>query len=224
MPARFAAAVFDLDGTLVDTLPDLWAALNDLLAELGRPAVAADSVRLMVGEGAASLVAQGLAATGDPLDDAARAVLVRRYIEIYAARPAAESLPYPNALPVLQRLAADGLALGVCTNKPQGLSEAVLAALGLAPLFGAVIGGDALPFRKPDPRHLTAVLDRLGVAAADTVYVGDSPTDVATARAAGIPVVAVDWGYTRVAPAALGADVLIADFAHLPAALARLRG
>jgi phosphoglycolate phosphatase len=222
MPARFAAAVFDLDGTLVDTLPDLWAALNDLLAEIGRPPVAPDDVRLMVGEGAASLVARGLAATGDALDEPARAALVRRYVEIYAARPAAGSLPYPNALATLQRLATDGLALGVCTNKPQGLSDAVLQALGLAPLFGAVVGGDALPFRKPDPRHLTAVLDRLGVAAADTVYIGDSPTDVATARAAGVPVVAVNWGYTRIAPAALGADALIADFAALPAALARL--
>lgn len=224
MPAPFAAAVFDLDGTLVDTLPDLWSALNVLLAEIGRPALPAEAVRLMVGEGAASLVAQGLAATGDPLDEGARAGLTRRYVEIYAERPAADSTLYPNALATLRRLAAEGLALGVCTNKPQGLSDAVLQALGVAPLLGAAVGGDALPFRKPDPRHLAAVLDRLGVGAHETVYVGDSPTDVAAARAAGVPVVAVSWGYTRVAPAELGADALIDDFAALPAALARLRG
>ncbi|MBM3488078.1 MAG: phosphoglycolate phosphatase [Alphaproteobacteria bacterium] len=219
-----AAVVFDLDGTLVDTLPDLLGALNGVLAELARPPLAADDVRLMVGEGAAALIDRGLAATGGAPPGTDRDCLIRRFIAIYAARPAAESRVFPGAVRALDRLAAAGHALGICTNKPQGLSHAVLDGLGLARHFPVVIGGDALPWRKPDARHLGAVLDRLGVAPADAVYVGDSPTDVAAARATGVPVIAVRFGYSRVAPEALGADLVIDHHDALIEAVRRLAG
>lgn len=209
---RPRAVVFDLDGTLVDTALDLRGALNRLLAEYGRPAVSLNDIRHMVGDGAAKLVERGFGATGGlplPLPD-----LTRRFMEIYRAGVADESLPFPGVIATLERLQAAGIGMGVCTNKPLGLTMALLDALDLSRFFTSVAGGDG-PVRKPDPRHLLGVLSELGAEPQEALMVGDSTNDVAAARAADVPVVIVSFGYTTVPPAQLGGDRLIDRFEEL---------
>jgi phosphoglycolate phosphatase len=220
--ARLAAVVFDLDGTLIDSIPDVVGALNRLLAEEGRRAVAWAEARAMVGDGAGAMVRRAFAATGETAPEDALPALTARYIDIYRRYPVVETVAYPGVPEVLTRLRAEGMALGICTNKPHEMSMLVLETMGLAAHFEAVLGGDALAVKKPDPGHLDAVLDRLGATRAGAVYVGDSPVDVAAARNAALPVIAVTYGYSRVPPASLGADLLIDRFDELPGALARL--
>ena len=218
-PDGLSAVVFDLDGTLIDSAPDVVAALNRLLAEEGRRMVGLDEGRLMVGEGARALVERGFIATGPEAGPAALDDLTRRYIAIYRCDPVVETIVYPGVVEVLKLLAASGVAMGVCTNKPDEMSRLVLEALGLADYFGAVVGGDALPVKKPDAGHLNAVVKRLAAKAESTIYVGDSITDAQTAHEADIPFIAVTYGYSRVSPQELGAEFLIDSFADLPAAL-----
>jgi phosphoglycolate phosphatase len=211
--SRPDAVVFDLDGTLLDTAPDLCGALNELLAEHGRPTIPLDHLGPLIGDGAAKMVERGFAASGDvPADFTG---LVRRFVEIYSGRIAAETRPFPGVITCLDRLRAAGLRLAVCTNKTTSLTESLLAALDLARYFPVVVGGDG-PARKPDPRHLLAVTDRLGVAPGAALMVGDSINDVAAAKAAGIKVVAVTFGYTTTPAAELGADAVIDSFDELP--------
>jgi len=215
--------LFDLDGTLVDSAPDLAGALNRLRAEQGLAALAIAQVKGMVGDGVAKLVERGLPPSGEaaagPGD---REGLVRRFLEIYEARLTAETRPYPGVVETLETLAAAGWRLGVCTNKPEAASRQILAGLGLERFFAAVGGGDSFAERKPAAGHLLATLARMGAAPGSAVMVGDSPNDVLSARNAGVPVVVVGYGYSRVPPAELGADALIERFAELPAALAAL--
>lgn len=216
------AAIFDLDGTLVDSAPDLAAALNRVLAEAGLPSQPADAVAGMVGHGVGRLVERGFVAAGAPLDAAALARWVERFLVLYADDLATLTRPYPGVPEVLDALAAIGWRLGVCTNKPTRLSVALLDALGLGPRFGAVVGGDATPERKPHPAPLRLTLERLGVTPTAAVFIGDSETDVLTARAAGLPVALVPHGYTATPAAALGADAVVADLSALPALLESL--
>lgn len=214
-----AAVVFYLDGTLIDSLPDIVAAANRLLDEDGRRPITRDEARLMVGAGAGALVERAFAITGAPLDDAALAVTRNRFIAYYEQAPARESSVYPGVIPVLEALAADRVPLGVCTNKPHALSETVLAALGLARFMSAVAGADAVAAKKPDAGHVLAVLDAMGGGVRGAVLVGDSATDMAAARNAGIPSVAVSYGYSHGPAAELDCDALIDSFADLPRAL-----
>jgi phosphoglycolate phosphatase len=216
------AAVFDLDGTLVDSVPDLAAALNRVLAEAGLPPQPVDAVARMVGHGVARLVERGFAAAGAPLDLAALPRWVERFLAFYADDLSARTRPYPGVPEALDALAAAGWRLGVCTNKPTRLAVGLLDALGLGGRFGAVMGGDAAPERKPHPASLLMTLDRLGVPASAAVFVGDSETDVLTARAAGVPVALVRGGYTAAPVEALGADAVVDDLAALPALLESL--
>lgn len=217
------AIVFDLDGTLVDSAPDLRAAVNRLLAEEGRRALTLDEVIGMVGDGAARLVERAWTATGDGPGDLAD--LTGRFLAHYEGRAAERTRPYPGVPQTLAELAARGLALGVCTNKPEAATREVLEALGLARWFPAVVGGDTLDgIRKPDARPLLAVLERLGATPGEAVMVGDNANDVGTARAAGVPVIVRAGGYTRLPSEALGADAMIGAFAELPAVLDRLAG
>lgn len=216
--------VFDLDGTLVDTAPDLTATMNEVLAELGRPPLAVDSVRLMVGRGARLLISRGLAASGDPVGEAELDRLVERFLIRYETRIAEASRPFPGLEDALNALSGQGAVAAVCTNKPERLSLLLLEALGLASRFSAVVGGDSLDVRKPDPRHLVATIERAGGIAAQAVMVGDSATDRDAARAAGVPFVGVSFGYTETPMAELGPDILIDEFSELPAAVARLTG
>jgi phosphoglycolate phosphatase len=219
-PAPPAAVVFDLDGTLIDSIPDVVGALNRLLAEEARRPLSLDEGRRMVGEGARAMVERGFAATGSRAADHAMADLTRRYIAFYRAAPAADTIIYPGVMAVLDQLCAAGVNMGVCTNKPDEMSRLVLHELDMARYFNSVIGGGALPVQKPDARHLFAVLEEMGADPSAAVYVGDSPVDIETARNANVPVVAVSYGYSRIDPDSLGADVLIDDFHDLPGALA----
>jgi phosphoglycolate phosphatase len=207
------AVIFDVDGTLLDTAPDLCGTLNALLAEHGRTPMPLDRLRPMIGDGAAKMVERGFAASGSvPVDFAG---LVRRFIEIYEGRIADETQPFPGVVACLDRLRAAGMRLGVCTNKTTRLTDTLLQALGLTPYFAAVVGGDG-PARKPDPRHILAVTERLGVQPARAVMIGDSINDVAAAKAADIRVVAVTFGYTVTPASELGADALVDHFDELP--------
>ncbi len=215
------AVVFDLDGTLIDSLPDLCAAVNRLLTREGRRALAPAEVRPMIGDGAARLVARAFAATGAPRSDDVPA-LTQGFLDIYEAMVAVETRPFPHVVEALETLRAEGFRLGICTNKPHRPTLDLLAALDLKRHFDAVVGGDSLPVRKPDPRHVAATLAALGTDARRAVAVGDSPNDVAAAHAAGVPVIAVSFGYSRVPPADLGADILVDSFRDVPAAIRRL--
>jgi phosphoglycolate phosphatase len=219
----FDAVVFDLDGTLVDTAPDLQAHVNSVLEELGRPGLALDEVRLLVGDGARTLIRRGLEATGGVPAGVDLDLLYARFLERYTARPAQNSTVHQDVVDVLHALQRRGMRLGVCTNKAQAPTDRLLAALGLDRFFDAVVGGDAVPAKKPDPGHLRAVLDRLGEGmAARAAMVGDSGHDVQAARILGVPCILVSFGYTPVPARCLGAERVIDRFAELPAALANL--
>ena len=218
----FNAIVFDLDGTLIDSLPDVRAALNRVLVEDGRREVSLAEAQGMVGEGATALLELALAATGEAVSGDTFDRLLARYLEFYRQSPADLTVVYPGVFEVLEMLRAEGLRMGICTNKPEMMSNLALGALGMSHLFSAVVGGDTLDFRKPDGRHVTAVLDRIGAHPASSVMVGDSQTDMRAARDAGLPVVAVAYGYSGVPPHELDADILIDGFGGLPDALRRL--
>jgi phosphoglycolate phosphatase len=216
MPAnkypRFSAIIFDLDGTLVDSAPDLCGVVNDMLKAHGRVLLDLTEIRKMVGDGAAKLIERGFGATGGlpaPLPD-----LTKEFITLYERRIADETRPFPGVVATLERIRSAGLPMGVCTNKTTPLSRRLLDALDLSQFFSSVVGGDG-PVRKPDPGHLKVVMDELGTHAGNTLMVGDSTNDVAAAKAAGMKVVAVSFGYTLVPPASLGADVLIDRFDEL---------
>ncbi|OYU15303.1 MAG: phosphoglycolate phosphatase [Alphaproteobacteria bacterium PA4] len=219
VPLLPATIVFDLDGTLVDTAPDLCAALNHALGALGRPPVPAGDVRHMVGHGARKLLERGLAASGAMTPDLVEAG-VPHFLSHYAAHIADGSRPYPGVEAALDALAAAGSRVAICTNKPERLSRALVTALGWDGRFAANLGFDSVPQPKPHPDHLFATIAAAGGDRADTVFVGDSITDTTTARAAGIPVIAVSFGFSDRPVAELGADRIID---HYDALLPTLR-
>lgn len=214
--------VFDLDGTLVDTAPDLTAALNAVMAREGRPLVPLDDVRHMVGRGARVLIERALDATGQPWNTATINDLVAHFLEHYDANIATTSRPFAGCETVLRGLAARGVKLGVCTNKPERLSLKLLDELNLRALFPVVLGADSQAYRKPDPRHLLDTITALGGRAESAVMIGDSETDVLTARAANVPVVVVSFGYTEIPVHQLGADLVIDHYEALEDALLRV--
>lgn len=220
MPRR--AIIFDLDGTLVDTAPDLMLATNHVLKTLGRRAITMEEVRSFVGHGARALIARGCAATGEPASERAVETLYQEFIIHYAANIAEASRPYPGLIAFLDRCRAADILLGVCTNKLESLSIRLLDALGMRSYFGAVVGPDTIGVAKPDPRPYFETVRRLGIEAQHSVMVGDSETDVLTARAAGVPVIAVPFGYTPKPVAEFGPDLLINHFDEAWEAIDRL--
>ena len=222
LPLR--AILFDLDGTLVETAPDLHATLVDVTAELGVGAPSLAELRTMIGDGARVLIRRVLDAAGHPDDPELLERLFVKFLARYTADPCRLSFAYEGVVPVLETLAARPLALGVCTNKPYAPTLGLLEALDLARFFGSVVGGDSLAVRKPDPEHALAALRLLGVSPEQAIFVGDSTNDVLTARAAGMQVIVVSFGYTTIPPKDLGADLVVDHFAELPAAIDRLRG
>lgn len=217
---RFPNLVFDFDGTLIDSVADITQALNATLALYGRAALTVAQVRTMVGDGSGTLLRTAFRATGEPIPEEALPDVLKRYSDIYLEHPADASCIYPGVAETLGALAESGIRLGLCTNKPERISRRILDMIGLAPLFGAVAGGDTLPVRKPDGRPVAWVMEQLGGGPA--AMVGDGINDVLSARGAGIPVVLVSYGYPRGDVRTLGADVIIDRFAELPAALERL--
>ncbi len=217
-----ATIAFDLDGTLVDTAPDLVASLNRLLAEESLPGLMFEDVKRLIGRGAWSLVQRGFAAVGETVGEADKPALYGRFSQIYAARIADSSRPYPDCLAALDAMAAAGATLCVCTNKPTALSIALLDALDMTHRFAAVIGADSAPAAKPDPAHLWTAIAAAGGANDRAILVGDSGTDFATARAAGVPVVLVPFGYSDVDVRTLAADAFCETWTEVPNACAAL--
>lgn len=216
----FATIGFDLDGTLVDTIDDLAAAVNHALSGLGRSPQSSEALRTMIGGGGRHMLAAAATASG-PLDDAALDEAYAQLLAHYEAHIADHSRPFPHVMATLDALRARGVTLAVVTNKQERLAHALVRQLGLSDRFATIIGGDTLgPGRgKPKPDLLIEMLRRCGGPAA---FVGDSTYDVRAAQAAGLPVVACSFGYRQQPVAALGADAVIDDFAELIPALEAL--
>ena len=200
---------FDLDGTLVDTAPDLCTALNRVLDEAGYAPVPLSQMRNVVGNGARVMIERAITLAGKSIDAAALDRLLARFLVHYEAHLADGSQPFPGARDPLDDLEASGALLVVCTNKFEGFSVKLLEALGLARYFACIAGSDTFPMRKPDAGHLLGAVSRAGGHSASVVMVGDSRTDVATARAAKVPVIAVNFGYSDVPASELGADHVV---------------
>jgi phosphoglycolate phosphatase len=190
------ALIFDLDGTLVDTAPDLTAATNHALSLIDRRPITAAEAKNFVGHGSRALIILGCEATGGAVDEATIKRLNSAFLDYYADNIADNSIIFPGLIDVLHKARSAGLKLGVCTNKVERLSHKLLAELKIADFFGAVVGGDTLPIMKPDPAPYREVAKRLGIDASNTMMFGDSETDIRTAQNTGVPVVAVNFGYT----------------------------
>jgi len=215
------ALIFDLDGTLVDTAPDLLGATNAVLTARGRAAIDPASLRHMVGFGARSLITQAMTATGAPPSDDDMEALVAIFLAHYRDHIADFSRPFPGVEATLGRLKADGMRLGVLTNKPVELTHLLLARLGWEKDFAAVYGAGSRPYTKPDPCIFGDVVADCGGGPA--VMIGDSVTDLSTARAANAPCILMSYGYTPVPALELGADLVLDNFIELPAALGKLK-
>ena len=187
--------VFDLDGTLIDSAPDMHRAVNLVLADRGCAPLTLADIRTMVGDGASALIARALAARHCVSADPTQALA--EFLNHYEADPTAVTSPFPGVPATLERLQAIGLTLAVCTNKPTRLTQMILERLGIARFFARVVAGDSMPYRKPDPRALMEVVDGFGIAREATLMVGDSEVDAATAHAAGVPFVLMTYGYHR---------------------------
>lgn len=211
--------VFDLDGTLIDSAPDIHAAVARMLAAEGLAPLPLDTVRGFIGNGVAALVERVMAAAGLPPTEHPR--LLARFQAEYDAAPSALTRVFDGAEEALAALAATGHPLGICTNKPEATSRAILADLGLLAHFGAVVGGDSLPVRKPRPEPLLEAFRRLG--AERGLYVGDSEVDGETAAAAEVPLFLFANGYRRSPMSEIPHHAAFGDFASLPALIASAR-
>jgi phosphoglycolate phosphatase len=219
MPQVSPVILFDLDGTLADTAPDLTATLNVVLSEIGVDPMTVDDVRHMVGHGARRLIECGLVADEYTFDAAELDRLAARFIDHYRDNIATESRPFPGVETTLRALKRGGSKLAVCTNKMEALAVKLLRALNLETHFDAIAGGDTFPVCKPDPRHLLMAIERVGGDSARAVMVGDSENDVMAARAAQIPIIGVTFGYTPTPIETFKPDGLIDHFDALIPAL-----
>jgi phosphoglycolate phosphatase len=217
-----ATVAFDLDGTLVDTAADIVAALNFALEAEGCAALPFAEGRLLIGGGVRRLIERGFRAAGLPASPERLAAAFDAFIARYEAHLADDSLPYPGVVEALGALKAQGLRLCVCTNKYTDLAAALLERLDLAGFFDAVVGPQAAPAQKPDPRHLDAAIRAAGGAPSRAVMVGDAATDAGAARAAGVPLILMSYGYTETPAADLAPDVLLDRFEDVPDAVLRL--
>lgn len=215
--------VFDLDGTLVETAPDLSISLNRVLESEGLPPTSEAEVRAMVGRGGRVLITRALAAHGLSVTPERLDKLFARFLTFYEEGIDRTSYPYPGVEAALDRFAEAGWTLAVCTNKPEKLSVLLLERLGLADRFGAIVGQETFGVSKPDPQHLIRTIEAVNGNVASAIMVGDSINDVAAARAAGVPVIAVSFGYSDRPVQSLDADVVIDSFTQLWDAVAGLR-
>ena len=214
--------VFDLDGTLIDTAPDLIHAANHAMTLAGLPAVSPAIVRPAISHGARVMITTALAHHQAERSEAEVDALFEGFLAYYADNIAVESRPFPALLDRLTSYAGRGATLAVCTNKREGLSRQLLGALDLDHRFAAIAGRDTFAVCKPDPEHLLGTIRLAGGTPGRAVMVGDSNTDILTAKAAGIPVIGVTFGYTDVPVTALGCDAVISHYDEMDAALARL--
>jgi phosphoglycolate phosphatase len=214
--------VLDLDGTLADTMRDLIPVLNRTTAKAGLPAISMTDVGHVVGHGAKAMIARAFAHNGAPLTPALHDRLFEDFLKDYEANVAANTVLFDGAADAIEVLAGQGNILAVCTNKVEFLARKLLAELGVAGCFTAITGGDTFPFRKPDARHLLETVRLAGGDPAMAIMVGDSETDIATARNAAIPVIAVDFGYCERPVCEHAPDRIISTFRQLPEAVSEL--
>ncbi len=206
------AVVFDLDGTLIDSAPDLADSLNRVLRSEGLQEQALHAVKTMVGAGAKVLIQRGFAANGRTLSEPEAERLLPAFLIDYRARATRKTCLMPGAERLLAELAVAGVGLGLCTNKPEEITRQILEDLAVAHLFGSIVGGDTTPAKKPDPQPLLHALDALGCAANEAVMVGDSAADAGAARAAGTGLALVTFGYSPMPVAEFQPDSLIEHF------------
>lgn len=210
-----ATIAFDLDGTLVESAPDLVAALNSILIAEDLKPLTLEEARPFISRGARWLLQWGIASGGVPDSAARAAALFDRFIIYYSDHIADKSHPFPGVIDALNVLRAAGAKLVVCTNKPTALSHSLLAKLGMVDLFDGIVGIDAVSAAKPDAAHLIEAVQAVGGDLARTIMVGDADTDAGTARAAGTPLILVDFGYTEIPAVELGPDILLHHFNDL---------
>ena len=215
------ALIFDLDGTLADTAPDLLGATNAVLAARERPLLDLGHLRHMVGFGAKALISQAMEASGAPVTEEQMPALIDIFIAHYTSHIADGTRLFPGVTDTLASLKTGGARLGVLTNKPQGLTDLLLPQLELEGMFAAVYVAGRKTYTKPDPRIFHDVVEECGGGPA--VMIGDSITDLNTARAAGVPCILMSYGFTPVPAKDLGADLVLDDFAQLSQALRDLK-
>ena len=219
---RFDTVIYDLDGTLIDSAKDMQVAVSRVLADHGLPPVTEDDVRIFMGQGSKVTMDKAFTKYGKTLDDEALSAVTREFVRYYEADPVGHTTAFAGVPEVVGRFDKLGLKQGVCTNKFERPSRMILEHLKLMPPIAALAGADTFPVRKPDPRHILMLLERMGRTPGKAVMVGDSIHDVEAAHAAGLPAVLVSWGYTARPASELGAEAVIERFDALPQALERL--
>ena len=217
------ALLFDLDGTLADTKPDLHAAMNHVLTKNGLAEVPDDAITNMIGGGAREILKRGLSENGTSWDDTKLDAATEEFVLWYDRNIDANTAIYPNLLPLLNAAQAANIKMAVVTNKRESLSAKLLFRLGLHHYFDVLVGGDTLPKRKPDPDTIELALQRLGVAPQEAIMVGDSEADTGGAIAANVASICVSFGYRRVSLEALQADAIIDDYNEFAEAAKRLK-
>jgi phosphoglycolate phosphatase len=213
--------IFDLDGTLVHTAPDLVASVNHATAKAGLPPVSYADLTHRVGQGARAMIARAFELAGQPASPEQADWLLGEFMAFYETTMPGSSAPYKGAVAAIDRLSEAQFRLAVCTNKTETLARHLLQSLGLDHRFAAITGGDSFAFRKPDGRHVLETIKRAGGNADHAVMVGDTLTDIEAARNAGIPSIAVTFGYSDLEPGALGAGRVIDHFDALTVASIR---
>lgn len=214
--------IFDLDGTLIDSAPDLRTACNKLLVSHGRREITLAETKKFVGNGAAKLVERAFSATGEPAMEADIPALTEAFLGFYDGHEADETVTYPDVMEILHSLKEKGFRLALCTNKPYQPTINLSKDLKLANFFEVIIGGDQVSRKKPDPEMLDLALEKMGVSNEEAIMIGDSPNDIGAGQNAKVKTVAVSYGYRKVAVEDMGADCVIDKMSDLPAALDQL--
>lgn len=220
--ARFDTVIYDLDGTLIDSAKDMQLAVSRVLADHDLPPVTEDDVRVFMGQGSKVTMAKAFAKHGQVLDDTALSAVTREFVRYYEADPVGHTVAFDGVAKVVGQFDRLGLKQGVCTNKFEKPSRTILEHLKLMPPIADLAGADTFPVRKPDPRHILMLVERMGRDPKRAVMVGDSIHDVEAAHGAGLPAVLVSWGYTTQPASELGAEAVIERFDALPEAIGRI--
>jgi phosphoglycolate phosphatase len=216
---KSALVVFDLDGTLIDTAPDLVASLNHTIAALDLAPVSYDDLTHLVGHGAQAMIERACRLRGHSLAPDALPPLLERFITFYTDTMPGDSKPFPGIVGAMDALKTEGFGLAICTNKLEALALTLIERLKLSDYFDAITGGDTFTVRKPDAQHLIGTVERAGGTLSRTVMIGDSINDILVARNAGVPSIAVPFGYSDVRVDTLGPDRIITHFDELTPAL-----
>jgi len=216
---KIDTVIFDLDGTLVHTAPDLMRATNHVLQQNGRSPIELDQILDTVSFGAKSMIKRGFDITGDPVDETELDVMFMRFIDYYIANIAVDSRPFEGCIELLENCQSRGMKLGVCTNKLETLAVKLLAELDMLKYFAAIIGPDTIGIAKPDPAPYRETVKRIGGDIHKSIMVGDSKTDILTAKAAKVPVVAFTFGYSDEPIADLGADYVLGHYDEMAGVL-----